>query len=1375
MKRKKDMTRLIVIIVVLVILFFIWPEGPAAQVTNTGLPPAAGSVSGELSPAMPIQDTGGNWLGRAQQGIAQREYHISRNNQGLQAPNRAHNLRTYFDKSGIGVVDRTATDGSELLRLTLSDMDRSGEPGMNDRALGEASVHSSENRVELRRERITEWFVNGPNGLEHGFTIPSRPGGKGELRLTMSVSEARAEMEGNHIVLTSPAGRRLKYSDLYVIDAKGNDVPATLNVPDSGTIEILISDLDAAYPLTIDPILTSTPDAIVESDQVEASLGYSVSGAGDVNGDGYADVIVGAYRYDNGTEEEGAAFVYHGSVSGISTTAAAMVESNKYWALMGCSVSGAGDVNGDGYADVIVGAYMYSPGGGRAFVYHGGPSGISTIAATTLNPDLAGNPRFGTSVSGAGDVNEDGYADVIVGADGYSGEGGAFVYHGGAAGISTTPATIVASGQANAYMGESVSGAGDVNYDGCDDVIVGAKFYSNGQYREGAALVYYGSATGIPTTPSAILDINVENAYLGRHVSDAGDMNGDGIADVVVSSTLGGTIPGVAFVFHGGLLGIATGPDAIMESDQVGAGLVCVSGAGDVNGDGYADVIAGAPAYDNGAAGGGAGLIYHGGPSSIMMMFLTPSASAGGLGVGASVSGAGDVNGDGYADVIAGSPNYTNGESQEGAACVFHGGASGISPTVAAMMESDQDAALLGFSVSDAGDVNGDGYGDVIVGAFGYDSGEPDEGAAFVYHGSADGITPAAAAMLESDQSYANLGWSVSGAGDINGDGYADVIAGAINYDNGQTDEGAAFVYHGSPSGISTTAAAMVHSGQDTALMGWSVSGAGDVNGDGFADLIVSAPTYDNGEIDEGVVFVYHGSASGISTSATVMVESDQAAYFLGYSVSGAGDVNRDGYADLIVGVTSYDNGHAEEGAAFVYHGSASGISTTASAIVESNQPYAQMGTGVSGAGDVNGDGFADVIVGAYHYDDPNIDAGAAFVYHGGASGISTSAAVMVSSLHPYAFMGHSVSGAGDVNGDGFADVIVGAGSYTSGETEEGVAFIYHGSSSGISALPATGLEHEQAYAYMGHSVSGAGDVNGDGFADVIVGASHYDSGNTDEGVALVYHGNSDGRPVLARQLRGNGDDTPVQPWGISHDADDFQVRMEATHPEGIGRVKLQVECCGLGVPFGDASCDTITSSSWEGVTSGSPLTLTIPDLAVNSLYRWRARILHAHENVTKPGITPPFNPAHGPWRRLSAQSSEADIRIREAEAPDGTVSAGMACTPSSGTLPFVTNMSVTLNNNYGGQIRRLAARINVTIGDGHSYSNWRAGWTNVAAGGSYANSWNQTIPALGAVIGSNVFELVAEDVTPAPYNQPPYPPAGDTDTSSCTVIGIAP
>jgi hypothetical protein len=132
-------------------------------------------------------------------------------------------------------------------------------------------------------------------------------------------------------------------------------------------------------------------------------------------------------------------------------------------------------------------------------------------------------------------------------------------------------------------------------------------------------------------------------------------------------------------------------------------------------------------------------------------------------------------------------------------------------------------------------------------------------------------------------------------------------------------------------------------------------------------------------------------------------------------------------------------------------------------------------------------------------------------------------------------------------------------------------------------------------------------------------------------------------------------------------------------------------------------------------------------------------------------------------------------VLINRTASAAGTLSATMDCVPSTGTLPFTTQMTATLTNNYTGQIRRLAARINVTIAGGASFSNWRGGYTNVAAGDAYVSAWNQNLPALGTLVGDNRFDLVAEDITPAPYNQPPYPPAGDTDTDSCMVTGVAP
>ncbi|MCI0473652.1 MAG: integrin alpha, partial [Ignavibacteria bacterium] len=302
--------------------------------------------------------------------------------------------------------------------------------------------------------------------------------------------------------------------------------------------------------------------------------------------------------------------------------------------------------------------------------------------------------------------------------------------------------------------------------------------------------------------------------------------------------------------------------------------------------------------------------------------------------------------------------------------------------------ESNQAGAYFGYSVSNAGDVNGDGYSDVIVGAYYYDNGQTDEGRTFVYHGSASGLLTTANWTAESDQASAHFGCSVSTAGDVNGDGYSDVIVGAYYYDNGETDEGRAFVYHGSSSGLSLTQNWTAESDQASAYFGYSVSTAGDVNGDGYSDVIVGACAYDNGQNNEGRAFVYHGSASGLSATSNWTAESVQANAYFGCSVSTAGDVNGDGYSDVIVGANYYSNGQSNEGRVFVYHGSASGLSATANWTAESDQAGAWFGYSVSTAGDVNGDGYSDVIVGAYIYDGGQIDEGRAFVYHGSSSGL---------------------------------------------------------------------------------------------------------------------------------------------------------------------------------------------------------------------------------------------------------------------------------------------------------------------------------------------------------------------------------------------------
>ena len=619
-------------------------------------------------------------------------------------------------------------------------------------------------------------------------------------------------------------------------------------------------------------------------------FGYSISDAGDVNGDGYDDIIVGAYYFPF-PDLNGRAYIYYGGLN-MNTVPDVIITGENNDDQFGISVSGAGDMNGDGYDDVIVGAYGFSSGTGRAYIYFGSANMNNT--ADVIFNGQSGGDFFGYSVSKAGDFNGDGYGDVIVGAqnyDAYGYTGRVYLFLGGLTVDTVADFVVTGEGTLN-FFGYSVSDAGDVNGDGFSDIIVGA-------YSISKAYIYYGS-TALDTVPDLTLSYELYTNF-GESVSSAGDVNGDGFGDVIVgTSTYNGF--GGAFIFFGGA-SMNNNYDLVLGGFEWSSNFGrSVSSAGDINGDGFSDVVVGAGHSGIGLR--GKLYVYFGGFLMNNVADITMEGESDYEYLGNSVSSAGDVNGDGYSDVIAGAHGFSLNTGRVYLYDYFMKGEIMSDIT----MTGETANTFFGISVSSAGDVNGDGYSDIIVGADQYSSGT---GRAYIYFGGSS-MNNVADVTMTGEVDGNHFGISVSSAGDVNGDGYSDVIVGASYY---SFDTGRAYIYFGGSS-MNNVADVTMTGEVDGNHFGTSVSLAGDVNGDGYSDVIVGASSYSS---FTGRAYVYFGGPE-VNNVADLTMTGEEAYSIFGTSVSSAGDVNGDGYSDIVVGADAYSSA---TGRSYIFLGSA--------------------------------------------------------------------------------------------------------------------------------------------------------------------------------------------------------------------------------------------------------------------------------------------------------------------------------------------------------------------------------------------------------------------------------------------------------------------
>lgn len=365
--------------------------------------------------------------------------------------------------------------------------------------------------------------------------------------------------------------------------------------------------------------------------------------------------------------------------------------------------------------------------------------------------------------------------------------------------------------------------------------------------------------------------------------------------------------------------------------------------------------------------------------------------------------------------------------------------------------------------------------------------------------------------IITEPERLSEFGLSVAGSRDVTGDGVSDLLVGAAL--TGPERRGAVHLYEGADHAIGTIPAWSVFGQQPNSRFGASVAAGSDINGDGYPDVAIGAPDFDGPSgVDAGRVYIYMGSASGLPVSPSRILDGVQAGGGFGAALSFAGDVNGDGRADVLIGAPRHSAGQTSEGRAYLFLGTASGLATSSVWAVESNLQGARFGHAVAGAGDLNKDGFGDVVIGA-----PGANgigcvvassctaAGRVYVYLGGPPGPAVNPiAVLTSSglLAAAGYLGTAVAGVGDFDGDGFDDLAAGAPGVAAGA---GAIRLYRGSPTGVNTSsiryvgsPGSGL---------GASLTSAGDLDSDGYADIVAGAPTYLVVGMAMGRLYVFHG----------------------------------------------------------------------------------------------------------------------------------------------------------------------------------------------------------------------------------------------------------------------------
>ncbi|SEW45905.1 Por secretion system C-terminal sorting domain-containing protein [Chitinophaga sp. YR573] len=510
-------------------------------------------------------------------------------------------------------------------------------------------------------------YINDEQGIRQNFII-NKPAGALTVRLQVSNGWSAIYQSINGVQFKNK-DQQLNYSDLKVLDAKGKQLPAHFTLQQD-QVEIAVDDAQATYPVSVTVIAGDmtilNAQTLLRQNQAGARLGTTVAAAGDINRDGFSDILVGAPYYTNGQTQEGAVFVYYGSANGINPNQFTMLERNVANGHFGEVIAGSGDVNGDGYGDVLVGV-PYNAGSwtsqdtGYAYLYYGSATGLNTtpeIIRSTRKGD-----RFGSSVAIIQDLFFDGTNDIMIGAP--EGQGYVSVYFGNTRGIKYSLIQQLAISGTIGF-GKKVATGGFVDQFRNLLAIVVA---------DNAIYLYRPSGQTIDSAATTVIHAPANSVSFGSAILSGRDINSDIYRDLVVGDKDFGNHAGALYVYSSNSNGfyntLATTITGSQDSALLGSQLTW---------NGFANVIASAPREDiNGLTNSGRVYVYPSSPSGLTNTTMaTIRSDRSWSDLGTSLANAGDIDGDGYTDIIIGAPSYTDTQADEGIAAIFMGSESDL-------------------------------------------------------------------------------------------------------------------------------------------------------------------------------------------------------------------------------------------------------------------------------------------------------------------------------------------------------------------------------------------------------------------------------------------------------------------------------------------------------------------------------------------------------------------------------------------------------------------------------------------------------------------------------------------------------------------------